>query len=202
MTWTTGAPFDGQSLQSSKPQIRNNFNLTYDTINENHYPPSDPLQGKHKFVLMPATTVPATLANEFAVYPKTVAGVTQLFYTSDASTNEVQISAGNTTNATQFARLGTYTNYTAHHAGGWTYLPGGLIMQYGNKTTPGNSGVITYPIPFPSGQPAFSIQVSLYRDSGNQIVTVDSDNPPTSTQFNYLSTSSGSIAVYFVAIGK
>lgn len=203
MTWTFGVPADGQSLGNSKLEIRNNFNLTYNTFNQNHYPPTDPLQGKHKFVVLPTTTIPTTAVNEFAVYSKTVNTISQLFYTSDNSTNEIQVTAGNTTGV-NFATLGTNTNYANTSggkpiSGGWTYLPGGLIMFYGSiNTNPLVTDTVPYPFQFPSGNPAYSITLTWLNGSVNGSYTVISN---LSTTFSY-TLNAAPLDLFFMAIGK
>jgi hypothetical protein len=99
---------------------------------------------------MPAqSSAPTTAALEGGLYTKDVgAGVTQLFYRREGSGQEIQITSGITANSATF---GNNTIYLANHEGGWTYLPGGLIMQYGRYfTTVINTNVITYPIAFTS----------------------------------------------------
>lgn len=82
MTFTPGCPFDGQSLLSSKPQVRGNFTSLYNSIDENHYPPNDPLDGKHRKSVYPEQSAPfpSTIANECVTFARDYNGATQLMY--------------------------------------------------------------------------------------------------------------------------
>jgi hypothetical protein len=134
--------------------------------------------GRHKTVSMP---------NQGAA-PAVPAGTTGILY---QLTNELYHR-----NATRITQL---TGNFAAAASGWTILAGGIKLQWGLRTTPNSSGVISFVPPFSA--PPWTIQVSLYRASGNQSVTIDSGTPPTAAGFNYLTSSGGSIGIYWFAIG-
>jgi hypothetical protein len=81
MTFTPGVPFDGQSLDNSRPLVRNNFTSIYDNIDENHYPPNDANDGKHKkAVFLNDSSTTGTAANEVAIFPQTYNASLQLMY--------------------------------------------------------------------------------------------------------------------------
>lgn len=87
--------------------------------------------------------------------------------------------------------------------GGWSFLPGGLILQYGfygKAGATGSSGTVQFPIAFPTGN--FIVNLSLYRNSGDQDATIDSGTPPSTTAFKFRTSSSGSDGVYWFAIGN
>lgn len=169
-------PAAGDDPSVSQGQIQSNFSTLAIDFAVNHVGyGTGPAEGKHKFVEMPArAVVPAgVLAGEGTVYTKSVSGITQLFYTPDASGNEYQLTNSKSAN---FARFGTNTNYqttTPSLWGGWTYLPGGLIMQYGSYGLFGtplsgglaSNGTITFPTPFIN--PAYSVTTTLIRQSSS-----------------------------------
>lgn len=193
-------------LSNSQGQILNNFNILNTAFGKNHTPfATAENQGKHTFVEMPklstqpTLTVPATLAGEGSLftigvnYTNPAVTVTELYYTPDASGNAYQLTS--CPSATNFAAV---TN-------GWTFLPGGLLLQYGQVSSPGTSGQITFPLAFPSNNPPYSIFLTLERSSASQTVTVDSgtSNPaPTAEKFGYLNSSSGSTILFWMAVGR
>jgi hypothetical protein len=197
MTYVS-SPNSGQTLGQTRDQIRTNSDLLKAAIEVNHVALGLADVGKHKFVVMPVQgAAPTTAAGEAATYSKNVGGASQLFFIRDNTAGtEFQFTAGDTSLAT----FSTNTAYAANHSGGWTFLPGGMIIQYGVRSTPGNSGAITFPLVFPSG--VYSIQVSLYRASADHNVIINSGTPPTTAGFNYLCDTSGSVAINWVAIGK
>src|ERR1051325_850337 len=135
--YTTGIPLPGDLQSNSQLQFLNNFNQLNTWSNVNHYPITDaiPSGGKHKFVEMPVLgAIPGGLAaNEGTFYTKTQATLgasteSTLFYTPDLSANEYQMTR---TIASQAASFGNQSGSVADSTGGWTFLPGGLILQYG-----------------------------------------------------------------------
>jgi hypothetical protein len=52
---------------------------------------------------------------------------------------------------------------------GWTFLAGGLIMQWGFKNGSGSSGSITYPIQFPNA--VFNVQLTAKYNSSSVLPT-------------------------------
>lgn len=194
------------NLDEDYLNILHNFQQLNTTYGVNHVAFADvPGNGKHTFVEMKDNTmIPAGLAaDEGTLYTKTNTGVTDLFYTPDISTNEYQLTR---TISASFTRFGTNLSYgsppvTFTQTGGWTFLPGGLLMQYGfyGKTGAlGTSGTIQFPVAFTSG--VFSITNSLKRtSSGNQSVTI---NTVGLNSFTFLSSSSASDGIYWQAIGN
>lgn len=106
------------------------------------------------------------------LYTKTPAGQeTTLFYTAGGLGDEWRLTR---TRSGDFATFGTNTNYSnaanAANNGGWTFLPGGLIMFYGKtlKTAPAVSTMtVTFPFAFTTG--VFSITCALTYDPTNNL---------------------------------
>jgi hypothetical protein len=109
----------------------------------------------------------------------------------------------------KFAQLTRNFNPTIS-TNGKTYLPGGLILQWGKKTTPGNSGTITFStesgtdnIAFPSN--LFNVQLTLSRANtggGSGVIVIDSSATFDKTKFSYISSTSGSVDLYWTALGN
>lgn len=192
-------PNSGQSLGQTRDQIRTNSDLLKQSLAVNHYDLDQSNVGKHKFVEMPVqAAAPTTVSGELALFSKTVSAISQLFIIRDGvAGTEKPLTAGDTSQA-QFA-VNTVA-YSANCNGGWTFLPGGLILQYGRRTTPTSSGTVTFPIPFPSGNAPFSIVVTNERDSARS-ANINSSGL-SSTSFNYFMETNGSVALNWIAIGN
>jgi len=134
VNFTPNIPTTGQTLGGTRDNIRNNFTNYYDNMTKNHVDVNQADRGKHKFLQMPdQASAPATAANEIGLYSKDVAGNSRLFLRQENNGPEIQLS-GLTPSAA---------------VSGYTFLPGGLIMQWGQATL-GTSKtlVITFPIAF------------------------------------------------------
>lgn len=125
-TFTTGYPPDGSSLGQTKATIRNNLDGTFltlavDHINNNGSPGAKPA-GYHKVIhSVPQASNPAPVAGYGQLFCKTVNSFTNdqaLFWETGAG-----IVQQLTTNITPTAN----TN-------GYTFLPGGLILQWGFRS--------------------------------------------------------------------
>lgn len=116
--------------------------------------------GKHPFVEMPNLSAipspPGGLTNgEGTIYTK-ASGGSQLFYVPGTTGNEYQLT---NTNSGNFATFGGATN-------GWTFLPGGLVMNYGNISESNSSTRnVSYSRNFSSA--VYQIVVTPYRESSS-----------------------------------
>lgn len=81
MAYTRGIPFASQSTAVWQKQERRNGFVRDEVIGEEHYPPSDPVNGgKHrKFTLPNQVGDPTTLADEYALYSKEAGGVKSIY---------------------------------------------------------------------------------------------------------------------------
>lgn len=213
MTYQPNIPQPGDLLSDSQSDLLNNFITADAVMGINHYPFSDGTskEGKHKFVeLVNNVTAPSTVNNEGTLYarPFSPSADTDLWYKSDANTFEYQLTRVNTVKNGLFANNTNYpqTPSVADQFGGWTFLPGGIFLQYGigNVASKGTSTTFKYPISF-TGIP-FSITLS--------IISQDASNNPsannvfikpgsvTTTQFVVVNSSgSSSQQIYWMAIG-
>ena len=194
MPYDTNIPRATDNLNVSQGDIQGNF-LTANTIMAiNHYPFDNTSadKGKHKFVDMPIlAALPSIASGDGGLYTKTVSSQSQLFYAADGNITEYQMTR------VIPASVGTFATNP-----GWTFLPGGLIMQYGSKSNPGTSGSVLFTpnIDFPTA--CFYVFLQLqHSSSGNESATVQPT--PTTTGFSYRTTSSGaSTILYWWAIGN
>lgn len=121
-TYTTGIPGTGQSLNATRDLIQDNFTVLDDTVTVNHIAMNSTGAGKHKFLQMPDQgSAPTTAANESGFYGKAVSGVSNLFARSESDGSEYQL--------TSFADADIATLGAQNP--GWTFLPGGILLQWG-----------------------------------------------------------------------
>lgn len=196
MTYTKNIPVSGDSLGGTRVRINTNFQEIFNLIAINHVGFNTTGKGKHKFVQMPslgnADTLPSGLIlGEGTLYTNTVSSRSELYYTPDASGNVYQMTRCST---------GSYASFAAANPG-WTFLPGGLLLQYGAKNSPGTSGTINFPRAFSSAYYSITFGISRSASSSTQNVYVDNSVPVSTSSFAYTSTSNNSDPIYWMAIG-
>lgn len=161
MTFNPNIPQATDLLSDSQGQLQSNNQALNTTFSRNHIALNVATDnGKHKFVEMPVssgipTPVPGLSGTSGTVYTRTVAGESQLFYTAGSTGRQYQLTF--TDNST-FSKFSTNTTYqasggsNAQVTGGWTFLPGGMILNYGSATdlNPGGSKTIKFAKAFPN----------------------------------------------------
>ena len=184
MTFTPNIPTTGQSLGNTRDMIRNNFTNYNDVVSVNHVAPNDPNQGKHNFLQMPdQAAAPTTAANELGLYSKDVAGNSRLFLRQENNGAEIQMSGIN----------------PVANINGNTFLPGGILMQWGTESIPANTtfGIINFPITFSK---VYQVQVS-YSQKDRMLSVININNA--FFEYYYTNTSTSSISkLYYLAIGS
>ena len=207
MTYTPNIPQTGQSLGSTRDPIRTNFQQI-DAVNSiNHESFDTANKGKHKFLQMPEqSTAPTTAADEGGLYTKVGVGPseTNLFFRGESDGKEYQL-----TKAIQAdnAKFGTDTNYEEGPPslnGGWTFLPGGLVLQWGLINTAASSSTfaVNFPIVFPTN--VWNIQVTGTRAAsspGNTDAWVSTSGLSTSG-FTIYNNGGHNFKFYWQAIGN
>lgn len=195
MTFTAGEPADGESLGSSKPKIRTNLDLLRTTLAINHIDVNATGAGKHKFMqipISPGVTLPGNV-NEGLFYTKSGTN-TDLYYSPDAGSKQYELTKTDDANFATFA-----TNP------GWTFLPGGLIIQYGTIAVPVSHAdtAITFAglgvKAFPNA--CFGVFANLQRSGTNNVDTVYTFTY-LATGFSYRYTSSTIVPFNWFAIGN
>ncbi len=146
-------PNSGETLGGTRNDIRTNFVLIQTAFAVNHIGYGLTGQGKHSFVQMPEIAIPATppttLANEAALFTDVGAGPaeTNFFIRGEANGGSYQLTRLDQAN---FATFGTNTAYIIGTIGGWTFLPGGLILNYGITAILSGTTAITFAKPYTS----------------------------------------------------
>ncbi len=210
MVYQPTKPQPNDNLDVSVTDIQQNFLTANTVMNINHYPFDDATanKGKHKAVVIPIpvpTPKPVLSANEAALYTD-MATQTQLFFTSDNGPTGNQTYQMTRAVDAAIATFGTSTNYppniigvpVTNQTGGWTFLPGGILLQYGRMNSTGGSTAVTFPIDFTTQ--VFSIQATRVQNSGSDAAW--GINGLTISGFNFNSNSSTvGVTFYWVAIG-
>lgn len=182
LTYNTNIPNAPNNPSSDQPLMQTNTNSIGTWVAQDHYGFADSSGGLHKQVRMPVLGVVPTIgAATGCIYAKTVGGVSQLFYSQDASGKEYQLSVADTAN------FGTFSTNP-----GWTFLPGGLRLQYGTGTTTNLTTAVTFPV-------AFTIAVYSVVASKNTSSTYGVTNV-TNAGFVFQNGASGA-TFYWLAIG-
>jgi hypothetical protein len=190
--------------------MKTNTNSIDSLIDEDHFSFGETNGGLHRQVRLPlrgggsGTIPPGLVAGEGTLYTKT-SGETSLFYTPDASTDEYQLTRTITASKAQFATNTNYAPIVANRLGGWTFLPGGMMLQYGiaDVAAKGSATTIVYPTAF-TGVP-FSITIGSITGEGNNPSANNQfvkDGTVTNSQFEVVNSSSSSNRkIYWMAIG-
>jgi len=193
--FTTGYPPDGFSLGQTKSQIRDNLDGTFQTVEVNHFTQNQSNPGKHRYLQLPAQGNPAsTAAQEILLYNggSTIGGTTNLWF-STYSNGSV-----NSSTSVQMTRREVPLNAS----NGYSWLPGGVLIQWGSVSSPGSSGTVIYPIPFPLN--VWNIQLNYARAVTSNAISfaVNSGGTNNLSQFQFYSTTGGSTTLYWLAIGR
>jgi hypothetical protein len=198
-------PIIGDSLGSTRDRIRGNFQQINTVFAINHIAFNQTGQGKHPFLQMPEqVTAPITLANEAGFYPKvgTNPAETNLWMRGENNGFEYQLTAADQTNVGVF---GNNTAYAANQTGGWTFLPGGLIMQYGLITVAPNGGTATITFPKAYTSQVYSVVLTFNRTDPSsvvQTVRLSNFNAASLSSFNFYSGSNNNVPITWISIGK
>lgn len=197
-------PNSGQSLGATRDQIRNNILDIKNSLAVNHVDLDNGADtGKHTMTnflqISTAADKPTTGATEVALYNDS-ASTGQIWLCPPNTTQgdkKVQLTAGDVTNV----KFATNTTYTTDRNGGWTFLPGGMLLQYGTLTDASMpfTGSMTFPIAF-SVAP-YSLTFGISRPSGSSANQSFFYDTLTNAGFSFSNTSHNNTPVSWIAIG-
>lgn len=199
MSFTNNVPLSGQSLGGTRNPINTNFQVLDTTFSVNHVGYNDSGAGKHNFVNMPEqASAPSGASNQGTLYAKDDGTRTALYWIQESGQGaEVKM-----TGVTPVAG----TN-------GYTFLPGGLLLQWGVVVSPGASGTVEFGVGgaidnIQFGSFLYNVQLTVTRAS------VSSSSPPPGyafvnsgatfdkTKFSYICSTGGNVRLYWTAIGN
>lgn len=190
-----GQPQDGQSLGNSKPIIRNNLDGTFQTVSVDHQNQNLPNPGYHSVI---------HFQNQGS-NPTDTPGSGQLFTLTSGSvpTQNLYYKIGGVSPPVQMTSLFNPSATT----NGQTFLPGGILMQWGQFSVPALAGSISFNHSFSA--PPFMIQVTLQITSPGStpnpvVVNGTAGNLPTALGFKYIignSNIGANSIIHWLAIG-
>lgn len=200
--YNTGIPAANNNPSNDQPDLQSNTNSTNAILNVDHFTFNNNNGGMHQQVqIVSQNTIPPAINNTpvglkngaGTLYTKPLGGPSDLFYTPDQSANEYQLTR---IDNAQFALFGTFTTYAVNFKGGWTFLPGNLIMMYGRAQVAATGTIVTFPFTFPNN----IFNVVATREQGNTGSTWGI-NSLTTSSFT-ANTSGGAAAFDWIAIGN
>ena len=164
LNYFTNIPFASNDPSIDQPNMQTNTNSISAWVDVDHYgfKNASNLGGLHTQVTMPVLSVIPTrlLSNSGILYTKSVSVYTatpqsanSLFYTAGTSTKEYQLTR-TINNNTQFDLFSTNTIYNTSgvtsQRGGWTFLPGGMLLMYSTcSITMASAAGINFAVVFP-----------------------------------------------------
>ena len=192
-TYTPGYPPDGSSLGQTKATIRNNLDGTFQTlaidhIDNNGQPGSQPA-GYHKVIhAVPQGSDPAAIVGYGQLYSKTINSFTTdqaLFWETGGGLIQ-QLTANITPTAA--------TN-------GSSFLPGGLIIQWGSAAAATDGTTVNFNVTFPTNLFSLTIAHSA-AGSGENTGAIVSAALKTTAGFRLRINGSSSASYSYIAIGN
>jgi len=198
--YTRNIPAGGNNPSTDRPNMTENYNSLDSLIAEDHYGFNVENGGFHQKIRMPdLVSIPGgRIDDSITAYSKLVNSVSQLFITNDTSGNEYQLTRMDPVNFTTFGLYPVVVYAPDSHTGnsGWTFLPGGLRLQYGLVNLPASfTATINYPISYST---IYSVVVNYVSNStaGWQLSTFNS------TGFTFIrDTASSGRTLSWTAIG-
>lgn len=93
--------------------------------------------------------------------------------------------------------IATYVGTPVTAQAGQTFLPGGILMQWGRVNSPSSTGSVVFPTAF---SVTYNVQITMQRNSSSSTQGMYVNGNPSTTGFSY-NGSSGGNALFWVAIG-
>ena len=197
--YSRDVPLGADNPSTDRPLMTQNTNSIDSLIAEDHYSFGVENGGFHKQVRMPKLDLKPTglIGASGTIYVKQINngdGIqAQEFYTPGATGGEYQLTRADNTN---FSTFGLFTANT-----GWSFLPGGLRIQYGLTTEATATTSVVFPIAYTT---IYTVTATRVQVAGSSPLTGTSwgvDNV-TNTGFQFTRTSgAGNASFYWTAIG-
>ncbi len=211
-TYTKNIPASNHNPSVDQPSMQTNTNSIANLIGEDHYTFGVDNGGFHKQIRLPDLAAIGNLAPRIAnsgtlwTQKANSVGISKesnLFYVPDLTSDDYQLTRTVTSAKTLFGLL--TENYNAVGAGffgGWTFLPGGLLFQYGYTTNVTNSATTTIKFPVKFTTTFMNVQCTVQTDD-DSTVRFSILGDPSTTQFVTSQTKTSHFKrLYWQAIGK
>jgi len=181
MTFDSSKPQPGIILSSGRVVTQANFAGVETYIARDHVSldANSADSGKHKALRLTEQAAPATLVNEMGLYAKDTGTQPDLFVRRELSGTEIQMTTGDPLKA----------------ANGYSFLPGGLVIQWGKMPSVSKHGTaLTFPKEFTTT--CYSLTLTTF-----DAFEVAMINTLSKTGANIKQHDSTNRAVYWIAIG-
>jgi len=136
MTYNPAIPGPNDTLSQSQAQIQTNFSQA-DTIFDLNHVTYDNIsvasRGKHRRVDLIQVAAPGSIANEAVVYQKAVTGIPNIFMQRNGNATEIQM---------------TRPENPVLNNTGSTFLPGGILMNWGSVVGSPTGAAAVFATPF------------------------------------------------------
>jgi hypothetical protein len=201
-TYNNNIPSSPNDPSQDQPKMLTNTQSINSILGEDHFSfeSGSGKDGRHQYSRYPerdgvGLPIPATDNNEGVIYTKEGANPTEtnVFFRGESNGNEYQLTAVDQTNITTFAKNLEYqaavVGVSPSYVGGWSFLPGGLILQYGSFSAV--NGVTSYTVPFPKSFQAATVPYSINisrQDSAMRDFRISSGTVPNNTNFTLITT--------------
>lgn len=185
MTYDPNIPQASDLISQSQSQIQTNFSQADSIFDQDHFTFDDATvadRGKHRqstYVELGAD--PTTAADEIALYSKDTSGSTRLYLRQESAGTVVQMSGRDPTAGSS----------------GETFLPGGLLLKWGNIVSASNASTQNFSTPFPNN--CYVVVVTENIASSLSTVGV---NGFTTTGFTFRTGAGGGVPITYIAIGN
>jgi len=217
ITYNLNIPNPPNSPSSDVPNMQTNTNSINTLVNVDHYTFSSasPSAGTHKKVSLANISNPGVPVGSNGVFFSKLATSSWPFWQNANSVYQMMGANANADAATaSFSGFGAFGTVTANYAqsAGWTFLPGGMLLQYGSVTstlgTPQISPstiAVTFPVVYSTANIVVSI-TPICKAAGTSDIHVASLKSGTvaTSGFtcNYDSSTTAYVGFTWTAIGK
>lgn len=186
MSYNPGVPTANQTFKETQGPINTNFTVANTAFGVDHVNfQTVTNQGNHNKVTLVTTTDPAAVAQGPIVYSKSIGGKQEIFFRQATGDGSAVVQLTDMANA-----------ITGGTANGSTFLPGGVIMKWGQFNAVTATFTLTYTTGnFPTNTLAVVLTPINSGSGGNYRISGLS-----STGFTVVNPNAGS-TFYFVAIG-
>jgi hypothetical protein len=212
LNYNADIPAANNNPSDDQPLMLTNTNSTRSWVTIDHFGFEDNNGGLHKQTrIINQLAIPANLTTSMGtIYTKLATSTgalkeSNIFFTPGTSGNEYQITRVITASFALFGALtANYNGVGANFSGGWTFLPGGLLFQYGSVSlAAGHAGqqIVKFPIQFSTSNivPTATAITSTNSSQACNIVAATIS----STQFNvFVDVGSSFKGFTWSAIGK
>ena len=207
----SNTPNTGDTLGSTKVPVNTNFSLIQLAMSQDHngMGTGTGIAGTHNVIHLVEQSVEGqTTATQTAIYTKQ-ATTGDIFLRSPNHVDalplgEYQLTTFSDANIPTFGKDSAYGAPPAGFTqqGGWTFLPGGLIFQYGfygKALTTGLNANVQFPRSFAN---VFNISLTLSKSLADTFIVVNSVTFPNLTTFDVILSKNNADGFFWSAIGN